>query len=97
MNGPWALLLKLFLSFQPFVLGWFIWMTVEQVKDAAFREAGPRVTPTDLSLLKSELMTQLPPRDWRERIVAMEAELKRVSVRQERILALLENRLHDEG
>jgi hypothetical protein len=93
INGVWGLLFKLALVIVPMLIPWGVWLTSETFANRAFRESMPRFTRSDGAVLKEELMGeihQLPPRDWRDRILQLESRLHTIEIQQERILVILE-------
>ena len=66
LNGPWAVLLKVFLASWPVVLSCTIWFAVwcvqsihsldlRQAKTESWQAIGPRFTAVDANLLKAEI------------------------------------------
>jgi hypothetical protein len=104
MNGPWAILLRIALGTYPLVMAWAVWMTVNQFHDNAYRDAGPRFTPTDAQLLIADAenrvnqkLAALPPQDWRDRVAKLENSVDQLRIsmaivisNQERMLESLD-------
>lgn len=75
LNGPWSFMFRLALASYPLVLGWCVWVTVQQFDDIAFRNAGNRFTATEAAQMESRINTRindLPPVQWQKRVEAME-------------------------
>lgn len=82
LNGPWAIGLKIMLATYPIMfaslLGWGTWVTKELIVLGEFRNRGDRFTKTDAVEMRREIdaqFSQLPPKDWKDRYIAMERQL----------------------
>lgn len=100
INGIWGVLFRINLALLPFLLLWAAWITSETFSNHAFRKAGDRFTTNDASQMEMRIlgqMNELPPDDWRARIIGMETKwyaidrrLDTIERTQERILTILE-------
>lgn len=66
IEGVWAVAFKILLAMFPVLfppyLGWCVWMTNEQFKDANFRTSGERFTQADGRALEDKISTRLVPK-----------------------------------
>jgi len=104
LNGWWAHLLKvtlvMFPVFMTAVLSWGTWATTEIMSSKYFREYGPRFTRQQGDAMEARLgnrigdiesrFNTLPPADWRNRILSLEADQKKIIEQNARILAEFE-------
>jgi hypothetical protein len=104
IDGPWAMGLKFLLATYPVLLAWVGWISTETIVTREFRNRGDRFTVTDAQVMRREIDAQfasMPPKDWRDKYITMEKDLKEfqaVLVRIETTLTLLREdvaELHD--
>lgn len=94
LNGPWSILLRIFLGTYPVVLAWAVWVTNNQFQDIAFRNNGDRFTREDAVQMELRIMgkfSELPPQDWRDRIKSLESVVQENNVRIIRIETMLDS------
>jgi len=99
-NGVWAILLKVALLIVPLLIPWGVWVTRETLHNHTFRSSGERFTQLNGAQMEARLVdkiSKLPPDDWRDRILTVEASwlaidgrLDVIERKQERIITLLE-------
>lgn len=82
MNGPWAIMLRVFLGSYPLVLGFGVWLvksihaldkrhTQLQAEQSVFMSKGDRFSLQDAYSLERRIdarFDDLPPADWREKV-----------------------------
>ena len=104
IDGMWAVGLKFLLATYPAMLVWVGWVSAETIRNKEFRDRRECFTHVEAQVMRREIDAQfaaLPPKDWRDKYIAMERDLKEyqaVLIRIETTLDLLRQdvaALHD--